>query len=176
MIAGLVLQFVAFGILQSFAVFNGWTVGAMATGNGGVPAEAQMILASVQQAAQAAADAALALREASQNRSGGFAEANKTVQVPKEFGSATSSEDQNNWAGCAFSFRQWLCFADSGYSSDLNDVEEYTEVPVTFSETPEGIAIKNRSFKLYAIWAGILGITRPPNPVLYSHDQQLKFM
>ena len=43
-----------------------------------------MILASVQQAAQAAADAAVALREASQNRSGGFAEANKTVQVPKE--------------------------------------------------------------------------------------------
>ena len=156
MIAGLVLQFVAFGILQSFAVFSGWTVGAMATGNGGVPAEAQMILASVQQAAQAAADAAVALREASQNRSGGFAEANKTVQVPKEFGSATSSEDQNNWADFAFSFRQWLCFADSGYSSDLNDVEEHTEVPVTFSETPEGIAIKNRSFKLYAILAGIL--------------------
>ena len=145
-----------FGILQSFAVFSGWTVGAMATGNGGVPAEAQMILASVQQAAQAAADAAVALREASQNRSGGFAEANKTVQVPKEFGSATSSEDQNKWADFAFSFRQWLCFADSGYSSDLNDVEEHTEVPVTFSETPEGVAIKNRSFKLYAILAGIL--------------------
>ena len=136
--------------------FSGWTVGAMATGNGGVPAEAQMILASVQQAAQAAADAAVALREASQNRSGGFAEANKTVQVPKEFGSATSSEDQNNWADFAFSFRQWLCFADSGYSSGLNDVEEHTEVPVTFSETPEGVAIKNRSFKLYAILAGIL--------------------
>ena len=73
MIAGLVLQFVTFGILQSFAVFSGWTVGAMATGNGGVPAEAQMILASVQQAAQAVADVAVALREASQNRSGGFA-------------------------------------------------------------------------------------------------------
>ena len=128
----------------------------MASGNGGVQTEAQMILASVQQAAQAAADAAVALREASQNRSGGFAEANKTVQVPKEFGSATSSEDQNNWADFAFSFKQWLCFADSGYSSDLNDVEEHTEVPVTFSETPEGIAIKNRSFKLYAILAGIL--------------------
>ena len=104
MIAGLVLQFVTFGILQSFAVFSGWTVCAMATGNGGVPAEAQMILASVQQAAQAAADAATALREASQNRSGGFAEANKTVQVPKEFGSVTSSEDQSNWADFAFFF------------------------------------------------------------------------
>ena len=59
MIAGLVLQFVTFGILQSFAVFSGWTVCPMATGNGGVPAEAHMILASVQQAAQAAADAAV---------------------------------------------------------------------------------------------------------------------
>ena len=136
--------------------FSDWTVGVMASGNGGVPTEAEMILASVQQAAQAAADAAVALREASQNRSGGFAEANKTVQVPKEFGTTTSSEDQNNWADFAFSFKQWLCFADSGYSSDLNDVEEHTEVPVTFSETPEGVAIKNRSFKLYAILAGIL--------------------
>ena len=128
----------------------------MASGNGGAQTEAQMILASVQQAAQAAADAAVALREVSQNRSGGFAEANKTIQVPKEFGSVTSSEDQNTWADFAFSFKQWLCFADSGYSSDLNDVEEHTEVPVTFSKTPEGIAIKSRSFKLYAILAGIL--------------------
>ena len=149
-------SWVAFGILLSFAVCSGWTVGAMATGSGGVPTEAQLILASVQQAAQAASDAAVALREASQNRPGGFAETNKTVQVPKEFGSITSSEDQNNWVDFAFSFRQRLCFADPGYSSNLNDVEERTELPVTFSETPEGFAITNMSFKLYAISAGIL--------------------
>ena len=124
--------------------FSGWTVGVLASGNGGVPTEAQMILAPVQQAAQAAADAAVVLRETSQNRAGGLAEANKTVQVPKEFGPVTSSEDQNNWADFAFSFRQWLCFADSGYSSNLDDVVEHTNIPVTFSETPEGTTIKNR--------------------------------
>ena len=104
MIAGLVLQFVTFGILQSFAVS---VVGQLALWLAAMVAfkrRLQMILASVQQAAQAAADAAVALREASQNRSGGFAEANKTVQAPKEFGSTTSSEDQNNWADFAFSF------------------------------------------------------------------------
>lgn len=127
----------------------------MATADGRMT-EAQMIVASVQRGAQAASDAATALREASQNRSGGFAEANKTVQVPKEFGNIVSAEDQNNWADFAFSFRQWLCFADPGYSSDLDHVEERTEVPVTFDETPGGIAIKNRSSKLYAILAGIL--------------------
>ncbi|CAL1151636.1 unnamed protein product [Cladocopium goreaui] len=83
----------------------------MATGSGGVPTEAQLILASVQ-AAQAASDTAVTLREASKNR--------------------------------------------PGYSSNLNDVEERTELPVTFSETPEGFAITNMSFKLYAISAGIL--------------------
>ena len=89
----------------------------MATGDGAMT-EGQMILASVQRAAQAASDAALALREATQNRTGGFAEANTTVQVPKEFGSITSSEDQNKWADFACSFKQWLCFADSGYTSE----------------------------------------------------------
>ena len=33
----------------------------------------------------------------------------------------------------------------------LDHIEKHTDMPVTFSETPEGLAIKNGSFKLYAI-------------------------
>ena len=118
--------------------------------------EAQMMVQSVQQAAQAAAEAAKALREIGvPQRQSGFAEANKTVQCPREFGSVVSSEDQNGWADFSFSFRQWLCFADSNYTSDLAHVEEHCDTVVTFKETPEGNDTKARSCKLYAILAGI---------------------
>ena len=73
-----------------------------------------------------------------------------------EFGSVVSSEDQNGWADFSFSFRQWLCFADSNYTSDLAHVEEHCDTVVTFKETPEGNETKARSCKLYAILAGIL--------------------
>ena len=81
-----------------------------------------------------------------------------TVQVPKEFGNTISPGDQNNLADFACSFRQRFCFADPGYSSDLDHVEGHTEMPVTFSETPEGLAIKNGSFKLYAIKMRFLNV------------------
>ena len=91
-----------------------------------------------------------------QQRPGGFSEANKTVQCPKEFGAAISAEDQNSWADFSFAFRQWLCFADAAYSSDLDYVEEHSDTPVTYTATPEGQASKARSCKLFAILAGIL--------------------
>ena len=119
--------------------------------------EAQLMIQSVQQAAKAAADAAQALRDIGlQQRPGGFSEANKTVQCPKEFGAAISAEDQNSWADFSFAFRQWLCFADAAYSSDLDYVEEHSDTPVTYTATPEGQASKARSCKLFAILAGIL--------------------
>ena len=121
--------------------------------------EAQLMIQSVQQAAKAAADAAQALGDIGlQQRPGGFSEANKTVQCPKEFGAAISAEDQNSWADFSFAFRQWLCFADAAYSSDLDSdyVEEHSDTPVTYTATPEGQASKARSRKLFAILAGIL--------------------
>ena len=65
------------------------------------------LIQSVQQAAQAAAQAAQALREASEKRGGGFAEANKIVQCPKEFGGSTTLEDQTGWSDFSFSFKSW---------------------------------------------------------------------
>eukprot|EP00435_Cladocopium_sp_Y103_P055808 s567_g18.t1 len=118
--------------------------------------EAQALVQSVQRAAQAAAEAAQALREANSQRSGGFSEANKTVQCPKEFGHPIAADDQNGWADFSFSFRQWLCFADANYATDLDYVEQHSNVVVTFSDTAEGAACKARSCKLYAILSGIL--------------------
>ena len=114
------------------------------------------MIQSVQQAAQAASEAARALRDVGLQRQGGFAEANKTVQCPKDFGSAVSSDDQNNWTDFAFSFGQWLCFADSAYATDLDHVEEHSETVVTYLEMPAGQSSRARSTKLYAILAGTL--------------------
>ena len=118
--------------------------------------DAQALVTSVQQAAAAAAEAAQALREANASRSNGFAEANKTVQCPKEFGHTVSTEDNAGWADFAFSFKQWLCFADDKYTSDLKHVEDNSEMVVTFADSEIGRASKSRSCKLYAILAGIL--------------------
>ena len=120
--------------------------------------EAQMMLQSVTQAAKAAADAAQALRESNVQqlaKSTGFAEANKTVQCPKEFGSPVSAEDQNGWSDFAFAFKQWLCFADTAFTADLDFVEEHSDVAVTYKDTAEGKASEQRSKKLYAILSGI---------------------
>ena len=118
---------------------------------------AQTMVQSVQQAAQAAAEAAKALWEVGvAQRQSCFADANKTVQCPREFGSVVSSEDQNGWADLSVSFLQWLCFADSNCTSDLAYVEEHCDTAVSFSEAPEGNATKARSCKLHAILAGIL--------------------
>ena len=97
-------------------------------------AEAQAMIQAVQQAATAAAEAAQALRAVGAPKPSGFAEANKTIQAPKEFGSAVSSEDAANWTDFAFSFRQWLCFADDGYAADLQYVRSM-ETPASASMT-----------------------------------------
>ena len=104
----------------------------MATG------EAAQILNAVTQAAQAAADAAKALREANEqaraNRSG-FSEASKVVRCPAAFGNANSTEDQSQWLDFAFAFKQWLCYAEPGFENDLKHVEEHLGVVVVFTST-----------------------------------------
>ena len=120
--------------------------------------EAQVIMQSVTQAAKAAADAAQALRESNAqqlSRGIGFSEAKKTIQCPKEFGSSVSAEDQNGWSDFAFAFKQWLCFADTAFTADLDFVEEHSDVAVTYKDTAEGKASEQMSKKLYAILSGI---------------------
>ena len=121
--------------------------------------QATQILEAVAKAAEAASQAAIALKEAneqSRQSKTGFSEASKVVQCPKEFGCATSADDQALWSDFAFSFRQWLFFADPAYEPDFKHIEDNPGLTVTFNETAAGEASKERSRKLFLILGGIL--------------------
>ena len=121
--------------------------------------QATQILEAVAKAAEAASQAALALRESNDQakaQRSGFAEASKVVKCPASFGSTSSTEDQANWLDFAFSFKQWLVYAEPGFETDLKHVEDHLNVPVTYTATPEGAASEVRSKKLYAILSGLL--------------------
>ena len=80
--------------------------------------EAAQILEAVTRAALAASEAATALKEsieAQRAQRSGFSEASKVVKCPTSFGSQNSAEDQSNWLDFAFSFKQWLYYAEPGY-------------------------------------------------------------
>ena len=121
--------------------------------------QATQILEAVAKAAEAASQAAIALREAneqSRQSKTGFSEASTVVQCPKEFGCATSADDQALWSDFAFSFRQWLFFADPAYEPDFKHIEDNPGLTVTFNETAAGEASKERSRKLFLILGGVL--------------------
>ena len=113
------------------------------------------LIQSVQQAALAASQAAQALREANEKRGSGYAEANKIIQCPKEFGHATTLEDQSQWSDFVFSFKSRLFFAEPAFEVDIQYVEDHPSIPVTYQDNPSGAASKERSRKLYSILAGI---------------------
>ena len=122
-------------------------------------AQASLILEAVTRAADAAAQAAVALRESNEQaraQKSGFSEASKVVKCPTSFGSANSAEDQANWLDFAFSFKQWLVYAEPGFETDLNHVEDHLNVPVTYNASAEGAASEASSKKLYAILSGLL--------------------
>ena len=118
-------------------------------------ADAMTILQACQQAAQAASQAAIAVREASERRGNSYGEASKVVQCPKEFGSSNSSDDQMAWSDFQFAFKQWLFFAEPLFEPELKHIEERPTVVVTFHDNPQGLATRDRSKKLYSILAGI---------------------
>ena len=80
----------------------------------------------------------------------------KVVKCPASFGSSNSTEDQANWLDFAFSFKQWLVYAEPGFEVDLKHVEDHLNVPVTYNASAEGAASEVRSKKLYAILSGLL--------------------
>ena len=104
--------------------------------------DTSQLLASVQQAAVAAAQAAQVLRESSERRGTGFGEASKVVQCPKEFGTSSTAEDQAAWSDFAFSFKQWLFLADNTFEVDIRYVEENPNIPVAFQDNAGGLASK----------------------------------
>ena len=113
-------------------------------------AQASQILEAVTRAADAAAQAALALKESNEQaraQKGGFSEASKVVKCPTSFGSANSAEDQSNWFDFAFFFKQWLVYAEPGFETDLKHVEDHLNVPVSYTASAEGVASEARSIE-----------------------------
>ena len=100
--------------------------------------QATQILEAVTRAAEAASQAALALKESNDQakaQRSGFAEASKVVKCPASFGSTSSTEYQANWLDFAFSFKQWLVYAEPGFETDLKHVEDHLNVPVSYTKT-----------------------------------------
>ena len=121
--------------------------------------QAEQILDAVAKAAEAASQAAVALREAkeqSRSQRSGFSEASKVVKTPNAFGNANSAEDQAHWLDFSFSFKQWLFYAEPGYEADLKHVEDHLNAPVIYNASAEGVKSMERSKRLYAILSGLL--------------------
>ena len=68
------------------------------------------IVSNAARAAVPAAEAARALREATERPKGRLGEASKVVKCPEFLGYVTADENQNNWWDFAFSFKAWLTF------------------------------------------------------------------
>ena len=121
--------------------------------------EAAQILEAVTLAAQAASEAAKALKESndqSRAQRSGFSEASKVVKCPAQFGNANSTEDQSMWLDFSFAFKQWLYYAEPGYESDIGHIEDNLNTPVVYTGTTIGDKARERSKRLYAILSGLL--------------------
>ena len=76
--------------------------------------EAAQILETVTPAAQAASEAARALKGPMSR-----AKLSKVVKCPGQFGNPNSIENQSMWLNFSLAFKQWLYYAEPGYESDL---------------------------------------------------------
>ena len=110
-------------------------------------------------AARAASEAVVALRDQQSNRSstaGGFQEASKVVRQPEPFGSECHEDDLAKWQDFNVSFKAWLYYGNKHFETDLHRVE------VTHAETPissvdgEPQEVKDRCNQLYSILTGLL--------------------
>ena len=114
----------------------------------------QLLMAQMVETAQAASQAAQAAVSRPANTTAGFADANKILNRPNEFGSSSHDQDLAGWAEWSHSFRTWLVFAESDFEVDLGLVEEHLDGPVDLTmATPARIA---RAQRLYAILASLL--------------------
>ena len=94
------------------------------------------IVSNAARAAESAAEAARALREAADRPKSSFAEASK-----------------NNWLDFAFSFKAWLTFADAEFDRELGTVEKASQTPIALPTESDTL---QRAYKLYAILSGLL--------------------
>ena len=88
--------------------------------------EAVQMMQVAAQAAQAASEAALALRQfvdRDNNDRQKFSEASKVVKMPEAFGTEDHEADTRNWRDFLLNFKSWLFYADKTFEPGLSNVE-----------------------------------------------------
>ena len=110
-------------------------------------------------AARAASDAVVALRDQQANRSsaaGGFQEASKVVRQPEPFGSKCHEDELAKWQDFDVSFKAWRFYGNKHFETDLHRVEvTHAETPIS-SADGEPQEVKDRCNQLYSILTGLL--------------------
>ena len=116
----------------------------------GSPVNFDAIMRQMMETTQAAVSA---LSQASSSKQSlGFADANKILNRPASFGSASHDHDLSVWHDWSHSFRTWLVFADQGFETELQAVESNLDKPVVMS----GMKTAGRSRRLCAILGSLV--------------------
>ena len=119
--------------------------------------EAVQMMQVAAQAAQAASEAALALRQfvdRDNNDRQKFSEASKVVKMPEAFGTEDHEADTRNWRDFLLNFKSWLFYADKTFEPGLSNVESNPKNVVSLSAMNEDS--KSKAVQLYAILTGLL--------------------
>ena len=118
----------------------------------GSPVNFDAIMRQMMETTQAAVNA---LSKASSSKNSlGFADANKILNRPASFGSASHDVDLSTWHDWSHSFRTWLVFADQAFEAELQSLESNLDKPVVMSGMSEETAARSR--RLYAILGSLV--------------------
>ena len=119
--------------------------------------EAVHMMQVAAQAAQAASEAAAALKqfvERDNNDRQKFSEASKVVKMPEAFGTEDHEADARNWRDFLLNFKSWLFYADKSFEHGLSNVESNPKNVLSLAAMNEDS--KSKALQLYAILTGLL--------------------
>ena len=109
------------------------------------PVNFEAIMRQMMETTQAAVNA---LSQASSSKNSlGFADANKILNRPASFGSASHDVDLSTWHDWSHSFRTWLVFADQAFEAELQSLESNLDKPVVTSGMSEETAAWSRRLR-----------------------------
>ena len=109
----------------------------------GSPVNFDAIMRQMMERTQAAVNA-LSQASSSKSSSLGFADANKILNRPSSFGSASHDVDLSTWHDWSHSFCAWLVFADQAFEAELQSLESNLDKPVVMSGMSEETAARSR--------------------------------
>ena len=119
--------------------------------------EAVHMMQVAAQAAQAASEAAAALKqfvERDNNDRQKFSEASKVVKMPEAFGTEDHEADARNWRDFLLNFKSWLFYADKSFEHGLSNVESNPKNILSLAAMNEDS--KSKALQLYALLTGLL--------------------